>query len=89
MTTQIITVLCEGPHDVAFISRILKTIGFVSDESTKLGDYPPPMNALLQNEAKKADIQDLNLTELRRTILPSNVLKNNDEIFFLSILFGR
>ena len=48
MATQIITVLCEGPHDVAFIAKILKAMGFRSNESTKLGEYPPPMNAILQ-----------------------------------------
>ena len=57
MATQIITVLCEGPHDVAFITKILKTIGFKSNESTKLGEYPPPMNAILQNEVIKMNVE--------------------------------
>lgn len=88
MAKQIITVLCEGPHDVAFICRILKSVGFKSNENTKLGDYPPPMNAILQNEVVKTNVQDLNLTEVRRTILPSNVLIQGDNIIFLYSLEG-
>ena len=68
MAKQIITILCEGPHDVAFICRILKTTGFKSNESTKIGDYPTPFDQLLVNEASKTDIEQLNLSELRRNL---------------------
>jgi hypothetical protein len=88
MATQIITVLCEGPHDVAFITKILKTKGFKSNESTTLGKYPPPMNAILQNEVIKTNVEDLNLTQVRRSLLPSNALKKEDSLIFLYSLGG-
>ncbi|WP_342328067.1 DUF3226 domain-containing protein [Pedobacter sp. FW305-3-2-15-E-R2A2] len=88
MPVQIISVLCEGPHDVAFIERILKTIGFKSNESTKIGQFPPPFNSLLLNEASKTNIEQLNLTEMRRNLLPSNTLKKEDNYIFLYSLGG-
>ncbi|AYL96956.1 DUF3226 domain-containing protein [Mucilaginibacter celer] len=88
MANQIITVLCEGPHDVAFICRILKSIGYKSNEGVKIGDYPRPFDALLKREATKTDIEQLNLTELRRNLLPSNVLLRGENHVFLYSLGG-
>jgi hypothetical protein len=88
MAQQIITVLCEGPHDVAFICRLLKSIGFKTNESTKIGEYPFPFNQLLIGEATKTDVEQLNLTEIRRNLLPSNVLKKNDDFIFMYSLEG-
>lgn len=88
MPIQIISIFCEGPHDVAFIAKILKTMGFVSNESTKLGEYPPPMNQLLTIEATTAQVSDLNLSELRSTLLPSNTLKKDQNYLFLYALGG-
>ena len=66
MTTKLITVLCEGPHDVAFINRVLKTKGFKSEEAIKLKEYPKPMNELFIQEIKKTNIEELNFTEVKR-----------------------
>jgi hypothetical protein len=88
MGQQIVTVLCEGPHDVAFICRLLKSIGFRSNENIKIGDYPAPFNQLLINEAKKTDVEQLNLTEVRRNLLPSNVLRKDDNFIFIYSLEG-
>jgi len=88
MATQILTILCEGPHDVAFIVRLLKANGFKSNENTKIGNYPQPFDQLLVNEASKTDVEQLNLTEVRRNLLPSNVLTKNDSFIFLYSLEG-
>jgi hypothetical protein len=88
MAKQIITVLCEGPHDVAFICRILKSIGYKSNESVKIGEYPKPFDSLLTREATKTDVEQLNLTELRRNLLPSNVLLREEIHVFLYSLGG-
>ena len=88
MANQIITVLCEGPHDVAFICRILKSIGYKSNEAVKIGEYPKPFDALLMREATKTDVEQLNLTEIRRNLLPSNVLLRGENHVFLYSLGG-
>ena len=50
MATQILAVLCEGHHDVAFITKILKSNGFKTNEREKIGSYPIPMNNILKSE---------------------------------------
>lgn len=85
---NIITVLCEGPHDVAFISKILKANGYNSNDRKKIEDYPIPYNMLLENEAKKSNIQSLNIQELRSTLLPSSTLEKGNCQLFLYALGG-
>ena len=88
MATNIITVFCEGPHDVAFLSKILKAAGYQSNDGCKIGDFPFPFNDLIQTEAKKSKIEELNLQELRRTLLPSATLKIKDHSLFFYALGG-
>jgi len=87
-TTNIITVLCEGPHDVAFLTKILKSNGYKSNDNKKIGEYPVPYNNLLENEAKKIDINGLNIQELRSVMLPTSTLINNDSQLFLYAVGG-
>lgn len=88
MADKIIIALCEGPHDVSFINRILKTIGFVSNEFKKLKDFPSPMDKLMENEFTKTDIEQLNLQELRQGILPTHTLQKDNIWFFLYSMGG-
>ena len=88
MATNIITVFCEGPHDVAFLSKILKAAGYRSNDACKIGDFPFPFNDLIQTEAQKSKIEDLNLQELRRTLLPSATLKIRDHSLFFYAVGG-
>ena len=75
MAVQIIAILCEGPHDVEFISRILKHNGYSSNDKLKIKDFPVPINGLLKTEASKTNVEDLNLQEVRQVLLPSSTLK--------------
>lgn len=90
MNKKVISVLCEGPHDVSFLSKLLKINGFKMCEGTKLKDFPPPMNIFLTNEATKADIEELKLSEVKNVLLPSGTLKNEKHgiFFFLYALGG-
>ena len=88
MATQIVTVLCEGPHDVAFITKILKTTGFKSNESIKIGAYPKPINQLLTEEVTKTNVEELNLQEVRQALLPSNTLQRDNVYLFLYAMGG-
>lgn len=81
-------ILCEGSHDVAFIVKILKTIGFKSNEGTKLADFPFPMSDMLKNEVKKSNVEELKFTAIRQILLPANTLKNDDNYLFLYALGG-
>lgn len=88
MATQIIIALCEGSHDVSFINRILKTVGFVSNESKKLNEFPSPMDKLMASEFIKTDVEQLNLQELRKGVLPSHTLQKEDNWVFLYSMGG-
>lgn len=88
MSTHLVTVACEGPHDTAFLNRLLKTNGFVADESRKIAEYPAPMGSLFVGTAKKIDFEQLNFTEARRLTLPSHALSKGDVTIFLYSLGG-
>lgn len=88
MAINIILALCEGPHDVAFLNKILKTNGFKSNEKLKLEEFPAPINDMLVMEALKSDVRDLNVKELRQSLLPSNSLQRDDTYLFLYSLGG-
>lgn len=88
MATQIIIALCEGPHDVSFINRILKTAGFISNEQKKLNQFPTPMDKLMASEFIKTDVEQLNLQELRKGVLPTHTLQKEDNWVFLYSMGG-
>ena len=83
MATQIITVLCEGPHDIAFICKILKSIGFKANEDLPFHQYPVPINSLLEQEVVKANVSELKVQTVREVFLPSNSLVKDDNYILL------
>ena len=88
MAVQIIAILCEGPHDVEFISRILKHNGYSSNDKLKIRDFPVPINGLLKTEASKTNVEDLNLQEVRQVLLPSSTLKMDSNYYLLYTMGG-
>ncbi|WP_020534910.1 DUF3226 domain-containing protein [Lewinella cohaerens] len=86
--TQVISFFCEGPHDVAFIYKMLKIIGYKSYDACKIGDLPIPFNQLILNEVKKYDIENLNIIEVRRGFLPARILHKEGKCIFLYSLGG-
>jgi len=88
MSTHLITVACEGPHDTAFLNRLLKANGFIADEKRKIAEYPAPMGQLFVGTARKIDFEQLNFTEARRLTLPSHALSKGDVTIFLYSLGG-
>lgn len=88
MATQIIALLCEGAHDVEFLSRILRSNGFSGNDGLKIKDYPSPIDQLLKNEATKTNVDDLNLITVRQVLLPGATLKKEEAYFLLYALGG-
>ena len=70
---KILITLCEGPHDVAFLYRILLTEGFTNCQ-LKINEYPKPLDSFLTEQAKGENIEDRKLEEVRNRLLPSEVL---------------
>jgi len=88
MSQKLISIACEGPHDVAFLNRILKAHGFVSAERIKIGEYPAPMGRFFESSARRSDFQQLNFSEARQTPLPSHALEKGSTLVFLYALGG-
>ncbi|HAA10685.1 MAG TPA: hypothetical protein DCE41_02910 [Cytophagales bacterium] len=83
--TRIILTLCEGPHDVAFLYRILKTEGYQSFNK-KLQEFPTPIADLLIEEVKLADVEELKIDQVKNRLLPREVLHKTDTyILFYAI----
>jgi hypothetical protein len=79
--------LCEGPHDVAFLTRILKTKGF-KVYSKKLSEYPKPIDKFIMAHIKSLAIEDMNLEELRKRPMPSEALTFGNQLFLLYSMHG-
>lgn len=85
---RVFSVLCEGPHDVMFLYRILMSIGFTSYNSTKINSFPKPINDFLLKQAKKSNLEDINIKEVRNIIFPITSMIKNNNIFLLYSLGG-
>ncbi len=88
MATQIIALICEGAHDVEFLSRILKSNNFSNNDGLKIKEYPSPIDQLLKSEATKTNVDDLNLLTVRQVLLPGATLRKENTFFLLYALGG-
>lgn len=86
---KFIFAFCEGPHDVAFLYKILKSEGYVS-HNRKLREYPSPINDFLISEATHSSLEEVNLQSATRRLLPAEVMKKADpeRMIFLYALGG-
>lgn len=83
---KILTILCEGPHDVSFLTKLLKSIEFRSHDKTKIQNFPQPFKDLIINSVKETNIEELNIQEIRSTFIPSDILiKDNSFVFLYSM----
>ncbi|WFP30284.1 MULTISPECIES: DUF3226 domain-containing protein [Enterobacter cloacae complex] len=85
---KVVVVVCEGQHDISFISRILHTAGFKTD-NRKIKDFPSPFNALFAGIASKMILADRKLGyQSPNFLLPSVALEMDGKIVFLHNLSG-
>lgn len=84
---KILITLCEGPHDVAFLYRILHTEGFVNC-TWKLNEYPKPLDNFLSLQATGENIAERKLEEVRNRLLPSEALIRDDTQLVLLYAIG-
>lgn len=77
---RIVFVLCEGNHDVAFLSRLLSADGYEKYRE-KLCEFPSPLNGWFTNISKHLRIDDLSLERMTddiKSVLPNRAMINND-----------
>ena len=84
---KILFALCEGPHDVAFLYRILRVNGLKKYSKT-IGAFPPPLDIYFTKEAAGENLERLKLEEIRNRRLPSEVLSYGDNVLVLLYAIG-
>lgn len=84
---KILFALCEGPHDVAFLYRILRVNGLKKYSKT-ISEFPTPLDKYLTKEAAGENLERLNLEEIRNRRLPSEVLVYDDNALVLLYAIG-
>lgn len=84
---KIVFALCEGPHDVAFLYRILRVNG-LQKYSKPIKEFPSPLNRYFAQEAAGEDLERLKLENVRNRLLPSEVLSYRDNTLILLYVLG-
>ncbi len=84
---KILFALCEGPHDVASLYRILRVNG-LQKYSKPIGEFPSPLDSYFTKEAAGEDLERLKLDEVRNRRLPSEVLAYGDDALVLLYVIG-
>lgn len=82
-------VMVEGPHDGAFISKVMKVNGYKTF-SKHIGDYQPQMIAkYLIGQYRNAPVAELNMQSLRQQMLfPSYALHAGEDLVLIFHMCG-
>ncbi len=88
--SRVLIAIVEGPHDAAFIYKILKCKGF-NEYKGKVKDIVEPIGGMLKNPKHYAniEIEDMSVFEIKKLIFPSDVLYRGDEWVLLFPLEGN
>lgn len=77
---RIVFVICEGPHDVAFLSRILSSVGYVNYKE-RLNNFPYPLNDWLVQMTKNLSVEEFKVNRVfdeLNMVLPRGAMVNED-----------
>jgi hypothetical protein len=80
-------VLCEGQHDIAFITRVLKADGFKA-YNNKVKNFISPLNNQFEAVLKGNDIGERSLGFQREHKLPSVALRNDHQLVLFHNIGG-
>lgn len=85
---RVTIVMCEGPHDVAFMSRIMHADGYHTYNEV-INDYPAFVSKFIKGFIIKGSLSDLNLKAARGGLfLPSFSLFKDENLLLLYQLQG-
>ena len=90
MEKNVIICITEGPHDAAFLYKIIKSNDFKSYKKT-LKDLPSVISNLLSNPRSIANkkIEDLKVDMANRRLYPFNILTDGSNLILLYPLLGK
>ncbi|WP_201446475.1 hypothetical protein [Burkholderia gladioli] len=74
---------CEGPHDAAFLNRLLKTQLSFKKAELKLSELPYPVSDVLQQSFKTRAADDLRLDLAKKFFLPDYILERDEALVMI------
>jgi len=85
MTRDVTALLafCDGPHDVAFVRRVLRSCLKFQKVEWRFSDFPAPFNSLFKRNVERHAAADLSLDMAHKFYLPDHVLQRDDRVALL------
>lgn len=74
---------CEGPHDAAFLNRVLKRLLCFKQAQLQLSGLPYPIGNVLQQSFKARAAEDLRLDMAKKFFLPDYVLGHDARLVLI------
>lgn len=81
-------VLCEGPHDTAFLYRLFTARGFTNYKES-IGQFPKPIDAFILGALELAEYENMKLMDLRKKPIPHEVLSRGESLLLLYAMGGE
>ncbi len=90
MSLDISIVFCEGPHDAAFIARLLKSKCYKS-YNKKINEYPSPIKDVFLSSLRGIEYDSLNVKQLSGTYyaIPNQILKKDNKVVLIYSVGGN
>lgn len=85
---HLVIVFCEGPHDVAFLTRILKCACYKT-YNEQIKNYPHPLSGIFSGALSNMKFAELKLDQVSSKLLPRKILKKGEQIVLLFALGGN
>ncbi|MDR0606182.1 MAG: hypothetical protein LBG80_18035 [Bacteroidales bacterium] len=82
-------IFCEGPHDTAILRTIFRKILNYNIVSDKFSEMPYPLDFLFKRMVSKHNYDDLSLDMVHKFHLPSEILRNENNIVLLFESTGK
>lgn len=84
---KVIFVLCEGPHDVAFLYRLFAASGFELYKE-KIGKLPSPIYHYILRALKESAYENMQLSLIREKPIPSDILFRENTLVVFYVMGG-
>lgn len=83
-SVEALIVFCEGPHDVAFMDKVLRhCLAFERVREWTFSDYPSPLHTLFSQSVQRHAQQDLSLDMAHKFFLPDRVYQKDQQVVLL------
>ena len=86
--SKIVVTFCEGPHDVAFLTQILKATGFQT-YNVAIKNYISPLNEIFEKSLNNMEFAELKIDQVSSKNIPRKILKKDDTIILLYAVGGN